>query len=79
MSCTCVIPAITEFPFHRCHHNEVCLMCGSARENEYHCCRWCRKLKPLVDHDVIDEGLRLKLYRSSVGREGKRLPVGVVQ
>jgi len=48
MSCTCTIPRITEAPFHICRGEEVCLVCGSARTNEFWACPTCRPLKKVV-------------------------------
>lgn len=54
MPCTCIIPAITTFPFHRCRGEEICVACGSHKNNEFFCCPACRNLKPKVDPKAKD-------------------------
>lgn len=53
MTCTCIVPAITQFPFHRCRGQEICVVCGSSRGNEYWGCPSCAPIKTL-DPDARD-------------------------
>lgn len=48
MPCTCLIPHMTTGPFHVCRGEEVCVVCGSHKDNEFFACHICLPHKPKV-------------------------------